>query len=240
MADSILLRQFPCRLHQTPRLQHSALASGRGAGHLKNRGRPSVVRAAEKESSPGSADDEFSERLASLRKAGGRMPQGESRKSQKKSSPVSKSGSKPKYDYTSEKVHYESPPHRGDLATNVLLGATLLWLPLTIASVGRAAFVKYRFTDRRVSVITNAPWKQEQLDVPYQEVKDVVFIGRGIGAWGDMVITLKNSDKIEMRSLPRFKELRDYILERREALAPQEKGVITPATSSSGRQAKGF
>ncbi len=39
---------------------------------------------AEKESSPGSADDEFSERLASLRKAGGRMPQGESRKSQKK------------------------------------------------------------------------------------------------------------------------------------------------------------
>ena len=45
---------------------------------------------------------------------------------------------------------------------------------------------------------------EEQLDVPYQEVKDVVFIGRGIGAWGDMVITLKNSDKIEMRSLPRY------------------------------------
>ena len=44
---------------------------------------------------------------------------------------------------------------------------------------------------------------EEQLDVPYQEVKEVVFIGRGIGAWGDMVITLKNNDKIEMRSLPR-------------------------------------
>lgn len=72
-----------------------------------------------------------------------------------------KPGSKPKYDYTSEKLHFESAPHRGDLATNVVLGATLLWLPLTVASVGRAAFVKYRFTDRRVSVITNAPWKRE-------------------------------------------------------------------------------
>lgn len=169
------------------------------------------------------------------------MPQGESRKTQKKTAAPAKPGSKPKYDYTSEKLHFESAPHRGDLATNVVLGATLLWLPLTVASVGRAAFVKYRFTDRRVSVITNAPWKQEQLDVPYQEVKEVVFIGRGVGAWGDMVITLKNNDKIEMRSLPRFKELRDYILERREALAPQEKaGVVTPATSSAGRQAKGF
>lgn len=51
---------------------------------------------------------------------------------------------------------------------------------------------------------------EEQLDVPYQEVKEVVFIGRGVGAWGDMVITLKNNDKIEMRSLPRCVSLLDH------------------------------
>lgn len=55
----------------------------------------------------------------------------------------------------------QGPPHRGDLAVNLLLGTTLFWLPLTIAAVGRGAFVKYRFTDRRISVITNAPWKSE-------------------------------------------------------------------------------
>ena len=41
------------------------------------------VQPAEEESA-GNDEDDFSERLASLRKAGGRMPQGESRKTQKK------------------------------------------------------------------------------------------------------------------------------------------------------------
>ena len=66
---------------------------------------------------------------------------------------------KKEFDYRDEKLHWEGPPHRGDLAINVVMGATLLWLPLTAAAVGRAAFLKYRFTDRRLSVSTNAPWK---------------------------------------------------------------------------------
>ncbi len=65
------------------------------------------------------------------------------------------------YDFTGEQLHFESAPHRGDLATNIALGATLLWLPLTFAAVGRAAFLKYRFTDKRISVITDAPWKSK-------------------------------------------------------------------------------
>ena len=38
--------------------------------------------------------------------------------------------------------------------------------------------------------------------MPYQEVKDVVTVGRGLGFWGDMVVTLRNGDKVELRSLP--------------------------------------
>ena len=110
----------------------------------------------------------------------------------------------PKYDFSEEQLHFESGPHKGDLAVNVALGATLLWLPLTAAAVGRGAFVKYRFTDKRISVITNAPWKKEQLDAAYQEVDDVQTVGRALGVWGDMVVTLKNGDKIEMRSLPKY------------------------------------
>ena len=99
---------------------------------------------------------------------------------------------------------------------------------------------------------------EEQLDAAYQEIKDVKTVGRGLGFWGDMVITLRNGDKIELRSLPqcaalacacgpsqwcpssaggsesceavlytstmcnaccRFRELRDYILKRREELS---------------------
>ena len=65
----------------------------------------------------------------------------------------------PRYDFAGEQLHWEGTPHRGDLVTNLALGATLLWLPLTAAAVGRGAFMKFRFTDKRVSVITSAPWK---------------------------------------------------------------------------------
>lgn len=41
----------------------------------------------------------------------------------------------------------------------------------------------------------------EQLDCAYQEVKEVRSLGRGIGAWGDMVVVLNDGSKIEMRSL---------------------------------------
>lgn len=43
----------------------------------------------------------------------------------------------------------------------------------------------------------------EQLDAAYSDVKSVISIGRGIGYWGDMVVELRNGDKIEMRALPR-------------------------------------
>lgn len=116
------------------------------------------------------------------------------------------------------------------------LGATLVWLPLSIAAVGRAAFVKYRFTDRRISVITSAPWQNEQLDAAYEEVKDVVTIGRGIGLWGDMVVTLRDGSKIEMRALPQFKELKQYILERRDELTGGSGG----GGGSAPAEARGF
>lgn len=121
-------------------------------------------------------------------------------------------------DYENEVLHYESGPHPGDLLVNAALGATLVWLPLTAASLGRAAFVRYRFTDRRLSVMTSAPWKKEQLDADYRDVKDVKTVGRGVGLWGDMVLTLTSGDKIELRALPQFMELREYVLARREAL----------------------
>lgn len=137
---------------------------------------------------------------------------------------------KPAYDWSNESVHYEGPPHRGDLVTNLVMGATLAWLPLTFAAVGRAIYVTYRFTDKRMSVTTVTPFKSEQTDIAYQEVKDVVIVGRGVGLWGDMVVTLKDGSKVELRALDKYKELRDYVVARRDELAPAE----APAGSSKG------
>ena len=43
----------------------------------------------------------------------------------------------------------------------------------------------------------------DQLDAAYTEIASVISIGRGVGLWGDMVLTLRSGDKIELRSVPK-------------------------------------
>ncbi|CAG9463876.1 unnamed protein product [Pedinophyceae sp. YPF-701] len=182
-------------------------------------------------------DDDFEERIRRLKLAKGQTPMGEGKKKEGTSGPkTAKKAPKKVYDYSNEKLHYEGPPHRGDLAVNIALTPTLVWLPLTFAAIGRAAFVKYKFTDRRISVITTAPWKNDQLDVPYQEVKNVQVIGRGVGLWGDMVITLADNSKVELRALDKFIELRDYINDRRKELG----GSASSSPSRAAADTAGF
>ncbi|CAA6659533.1 unnamed protein product [Spirodela intermedia] len=90
--------------------------------------------------------------------------------------------------------------HYGDLLANLLLGFTLLWLPLTIAAVSRAFFLRYRFTNLR------SP------DFSYKVIKDVQVVPRFIGEWGDIVITLKDGTKVDLRSVPKFREIAEYCL----------------------------
>ncbi|MDJ1169821.1 PH domain-containing protein [Roseofilum sp. BLCC_M154] len=112
-----------------------------------------------------------------------------------------------------EDAIYEGGPHVGDLIFNILIGFTIIGLPLTIGSVIRAIWSRYRITSRRIS--TTGGWMgRNRTDVIYSEMAQVVVVPRGLGAWGDMVITLKDGSRLEMRSLPRFRELYDYINEK--------------------------
>ena len=61
--------------------------------------------------------------------------------------------------YGDETLWREVAPARADLIANLVLGVTLVWLPLTASAVGRCAFVTYRITDKRLTVKTEAPWK---------------------------------------------------------------------------------
>jgi len=144
-------------------------------------------------------------------------------------------------DWAGETVFYEGPPSRGDLAVNVALAATVLWIPLTLAAVGRAIWVKYKFTDKRISITSTSPLNSEQTDVSYKRVEKCVAIGRGVGLWGDMVVTLDDGSKLEFRALDQFQEIRDYILQRaeeeKEAETARRTGEARPARAASP---KGF
>lgn len=107
-----------------------------------------------------------------------------------------------------ESVFFDGGAHYGDLVANLVLGFTLVWLPLTLAAVYRAFSLRYRFTNLRVTVISG----EERSDFSYDVIREVQVVPRLIGEWGDVIITLKDGTKVDLRSVPKFREIAKYCL----------------------------
>ncbi len=114
---------------------------------------------------------------------------------------------------TNEQIHYEGGPAKGDLIFNLLLGITLIGIPFSIGAVVRALWLRFRITNRRVSV-TGGWLGRDKTQVVYSQIKEVRSVARGFGAWGDMVLVLSDGSRLELRSMPNFRETEAYILER--------------------------
>ncbi|KAI3817600.1 hypothetical protein L1987_11396 [Smallanthus sonchifolius] len=138
------------------------------------------------------------------------------------SSPTNKpiSAAKP----SQETIFFDGGAHYGDLVANLLLGFTLVWLPLTLAAVLRGFFLRYRFTNLRVTVISGLTG-QDRSDFSYKVIKDVQVVPRFIGEWGDVIITLKDGTKVDLRSVPRFREIANYCTSMASAAAADDDDV---------------
>ncbi|HLO48151.1 MAG TPA: PH domain-containing protein [Kamptonema sp.] len=112
-----------------------------------------------------------------------------------------------------EEVFYEGGPAIGDLIINLLIGLTVVGLPLAVGAIVRSLWLRYRITNRRVS-ITGGWMGRDRTDIVYSEIVKVVKVPRGLGTYGDMVVTLKNGSRLELRAIPRFREIYDYINEK--------------------------
>lgn len=75
--------------------------------------------------------------------------------------------------------------------------------------------MRYRFTNLRVTVISGLTG-QDRSDFSYKVIKDVQVVPRFIGEWGDIVITLKDGTKVDLRSVPKFREIAKYCLKMAE------------------------
>ncbi|MCU0570417.1 MAG: PH domain-containing protein [Oculatellaceae cyanobacterium Prado106] len=124
-----------------------------------------------------------------------------------------------------EEVYFEGAPHIGDLIFNILLGFTVICLPLTVGSIIRALWLRYRITSRRITV-TGGWMGRDRSDIIYSEISKVVTVPRGLGFWGDMAITLKDGSRLELRAVPKFRELYDYINERLSDRAQKASGSL--------------
>lgn len=120
-----------------------------------------------------------------------------------------------------EDVYYEGGPHIGDLIVNILLGFTVICIPLTIGAIVRALWLRYRITSRRIS-ITGGWMGRDRSDIIYSEISKVVTVPRGVGLWGDMVITLKDGSRLELRAVPKFRDVYTYIFDK---ISPQARAA---------------
>jgi nitrogen fixation protein len=115
-----------------------------------------------------------------------------------------------------EETFYEGGPHIGDLLFNIFLALFVVFIPLTVGAIVRAIWLRYKITDRRVSVVGG--WMgNDRTDIIYSDIVDAIKIPRGLGLWGDMVLVMKNGSRLELRSLPRYVEIFEYINERVKA-----------------------
>lgn len=136
-----------------------------------------------------------------------------------------------------ETTFYEGGPARGDLLLNLLFGLTLIGIPFAVGAIVRALWLRFRITSRRISV--SGGWLgRDRTQVVYSQVREVRSVPRGFGAWGDMVLVLNDGSKLEMRSLPRFRETETYILERMAVrggakAAADNKGFADPQAASA-------
>ncbi|CAK9137105.1 unnamed protein product [Ilex paraguariensis] len=125
-----------------------------------------------------------------------------------------------------ETIFFDGGAHYGDLVANLLLGFTLLWLPLTLAAVLRAFYLRFRFTNLRVTVISGLTG--DRSDFGYNVIKDVQVVPRFIGEWGDIIITLKDGTRVDLRSVPKFREIAKY------CLSMAEKPVVLKESGPKG------
>ena len=124
-------------------------------------------------------------------------------------------------------MFYEGGPALGDLIGNLLFGLTIIGIPFAVAALVRALWVRYRITSRRITV--NGGWLgRDRTQVVYSQIREVRSVPRGFGSWGDMVLVLDDGSRLEMRAMPRFRELEAYIEERRRSSAKTPKTPKTP------------
>jgi hypothetical protein len=130
-----------------------------------------------------------------------------------------------------EEVYYEGGPARGDLILNLIFGLTLIGIPFAVGAIVRALWLRFKVTSRRVSV--SGGWLgRDRSQVIYTQIKEVRSVARGFGFWGDMVLVLSDGARLEMRAVPRYREMQAYI-EERMGSSPSAKSTTTGFASST-------
>lgn len=110
-----------------------------------------------------------------------------------------------------ETVFIETGPSNFELIVPTLSILTVIGIIPFIAALARAAWVRYKITSRRISISSGFRGK-DQAEIIYRDIQAVKYIRR-LGGAADCVITLKDGARLELRAVPQFDVIYDYIME---------------------------
>ena len=111
-----------------------------------------------------------------------------------------------------ESVFFEGPPSLSEVFLPALSVLTVIGIIPFISSLSRQVWVRYKFTSRRISIQSGIGGK-ETSEIIYPDIEEIRFVYR-LGGAGDMVLFLKDGAKVEMRHVPKFDDVLDYILDK--------------------------
>ena len=120
-----------------------------------------------------------------------------------------------------EEIFYEGGPAKSDLFINLLAGFTILGLPFTFAAIVRSLWLRYKITTKRIT-IEGGWFGRNKTQVSLSNINEIRSVPRGFGSYGDMVLILNDGSKVEMKSLPLFREKQDFIEENIEKKSKQQ------------------
>jgi len=109
-----------------------------------------------------------------------------------------------------ETVIFQGPPSISELIIPALSIFTVIGIIPFIATLTRQFWVRYTITNRRISVDSGFQGK-ERVEIVYRDIKKISKITRFGGLTADVVIVLKDSARLELRSLPEWEENMKFI-----------------------------
>lgn len=150
-----------------------------------------------------------------------------------KSETDDKDSVKNKFKLDPEVVFYEGPPSISEVILPAISVLTVIGIVPFISALSRQAWVRYKFTSRRVS-IQSGIGGSTQTQVIYPDIQEIKFVYRNFGAAGDMVMFLKDGAKVELRHVPDFENIYNFVLSKcdKECQERSMKTLSKPATSS--------
>ena len=140
-------------------------------------------------------------------------------------------GVKKKFKLEPETVFFEGAPAASESLIPALSIVTVLGIIPFISSLARQAWVRYKFTSRRIS-IQSGIGGNDVSEIIYPDVEEIKYVFR-LGGAGDMVLFLKDGAKVEMRHVPKFEEIYTYVLGKCDEDA-QKKSMPLPGKAAAG------